>query len=51
MNITHTIFSYLCVSSVHIQQSDYDFLDHKWRKTFFIVRDHMMTDYCNVVLN
>ena len=37
-------FSYLCVSSVHIQQSDYDFLDHKWRKTFFIVRDHMMTD-------
>ena len=48
MNIN---FSYLCTSSVHIQQSDDDF---KWRKTFFIVRGHMMirrTDYCMVVLN
>ena len=48
-------FSYLCTSSVHIQQSDDDFFfDHKWRKTIFIVRGHMMirrTDYCMVVVN
>ena len=47
-------FSYLRVSSVHIQQSDDDFLDHKWRRAFFIMRCHMMirrTDYCIVVLN
>ena len=34
-------FSYLCASSVCIQHSD-DFLDRKWRKTFFIVRGHMI---------
>ena len=32
----------LCVSNVHIQQSDDCFLDHKCRKTFFILRGHMM---------
>ena len=52
MNIAHTnSVICMCVSSVHIQQSDDDFLDHKWRK---IVQDHMMirrTDYCMVVLN
>ena len=40
-------FSYLRVSSVHIQQSD-DFLHHKWRRAFFFMRGHMMirrTDY------
>ena len=44
-------FSYLRVSSVHIQQSDNDFLD---QKAFCIMRGHMMirrTDYCMVVFN